>query len=220
MFMWNWKFPGVHSKEQRLFLKYLFDFCMFVPFFFLFFFFFFCFFSAFPLTLFCSLPHPPVLFFVFGAARGRMPYPDMYQMLRHMSPPLGLGKKCPARVAYKVVYLCQHRCPRAGDFSVVTTTPNESSANIPLFSFFLFSSNWVMSVPRLSAARCVLSDECLRVLRLHYGRQATGRGREHYNPPSTHMTTLGKPNCMSLPIQKHAPPLPRPRPDCVLCLEP
>lgn len=32
-----------------------------------------------------------------------MPYPDMYQMLRHMSPPLGLGKKCPARVAYKVV---------------------------------------------------------------------------------------------------------------------
>ncbi|KAM6218755.1 voltage-dependent P/Q-type calcium channel subunit alpha-1A isoform 1-T1 [Rhynchocyon petersi] len=35
------------------------------------------------------------------AAWGRMPYPDMYQMLRHMSPPLGLGKKCPARVAYK-----------------------------------------------------------------------------------------------------------------------
>ncbi|XP_008577542.1 PREDICTED: voltage-dependent P/Q-type calcium channel subunit alpha-1A [Galeopterus variegatus] len=35
------------------------------------------------------------------AAWGRMPYPDMYQMLRHMSPPLGLGKKCPARVAYQ-----------------------------------------------------------------------------------------------------------------------
>ncbi|XP_055975585.1 voltage-dependent P/Q-type calcium channel subunit alpha-1A isoform X1 [Sorex fumeus] len=35
------------------------------------------------------------------AAWGRMPYPDMYQMLRHMSPPLGLGKKCPARMAYK-----------------------------------------------------------------------------------------------------------------------
>lgn len=26
----------------------------------------------------------------------------MYDMLRHMSPPLGLGKRCPARVAYKV----------------------------------------------------------------------------------------------------------------------
>nr|XP_044995353.1 LOW QUALITY PROTEIN: voltage-dependent P/Q-type calcium channel subunit alpha-1A [Jaculus jaculus] len=35
------------------------------------------------------------------AAWGRMPYADMYQMLRHMSPPLGLGRNCPARVAYK-----------------------------------------------------------------------------------------------------------------------
>ncbi|XP_073746782.1 voltage-dependent N-type calcium channel subunit alpha-1B-like [Callorhinus ursinus] len=25
----------------------------------------------------------------------------MFEMLKHMSPPLGLGKKCPARVAYK-----------------------------------------------------------------------------------------------------------------------
>uniref|UniRef100_A0A8C3F0B7 Voltage-dependent N-type calcium channel subunit alpha n=1 Tax=Corvus moneduloides TaxID=1196302 RepID=A0A8C3F0B7_CORMO len=32
---------------------------------------------------------------------GRISYTDMYEMLRHMSPPLGLGKKCPARVAYK-----------------------------------------------------------------------------------------------------------------------
>ncbi|XP_060107263.1 voltage-dependent N-type calcium channel subunit alpha-1B isoform X1 [Heteronotia binoei] len=35
------------------------------------------------------------------AASGRISYTDMYEMLRHMSPPLGLGKKCPARVAYK-----------------------------------------------------------------------------------------------------------------------
>ncbi|TRY66750.1 hypothetical protein DNTS_028791 [Danionella cerebrum] len=35
------------------------------------------------------------------AACGRISYRDMYDMLRHMSPPLGLGKKCPARVAYK-----------------------------------------------------------------------------------------------------------------------
>lgn len=33
---------------------------------------------------------------------GRIGYTDMYEMLRHMPPPLGLGKKCPARVAYKV----------------------------------------------------------------------------------------------------------------------
>ncbi|XP_067341309.1 voltage-dependent N-type calcium channel subunit alpha-1B isoform X4 [Channa argus] len=35
------------------------------------------------------------------AACGRMTYRDMYKMLRDMSPPLGLGKKCPPRVAYK-----------------------------------------------------------------------------------------------------------------------
>uniref|UniRef100_A0A3Q3WH13 Voltage-dependent calcium channel alpha-1 subunit IQ domain-containing protein n=1 Tax=Mola mola TaxID=94237 RepID=A0A3Q3WH13_MOLML len=35
------------------------------------------------------------------AACGRIKYLDMYQMLLHMSPPLGLGKKCPPRVAYK-----------------------------------------------------------------------------------------------------------------------
>uniref|UniRef100_A0A671TJW5 Voltage-dependent P/Q-type calcium channel subunit alpha-1A n=1 Tax=Sparus aurata TaxID=8175 RepID=A0A671TJW5_SPAAU len=35
------------------------------------------------------------------AACGRISYTDMYQMLRHMCPPLGLGKRCPARVAYK-----------------------------------------------------------------------------------------------------------------------
>ncbi|XP_069465799.1 voltage-dependent N-type calcium channel subunit alpha-1B isoform X3 [Ambystoma mexicanum] len=35
------------------------------------------------------------------AACGRIGYSDMQEMLRHMSPPLGLGKKCPARVAYK-----------------------------------------------------------------------------------------------------------------------
>ncbi|MGH0177964.1 UNVERIFIED_CONTAM: hypothetical protein FKN15_007006 [Acipenser sinensis] len=35
------------------------------------------------------------------AACGRITYLDMYEMLLHMSPPLGLGKKCPARVAYK-----------------------------------------------------------------------------------------------------------------------
>ncbi|KAA0707598.1 Voltage-dependent P/Q-type calcium channel subunit alpha-1A [Triplophysa tibetana] len=36
------------------------------------------------------------------AACGRISYSDMYDMLRHMCPPLGLGKRCPARVAYKV----------------------------------------------------------------------------------------------------------------------
>ncbi|RMB93774.1 hypothetical protein DUI87_29766 [Hirundo rustica rustica] len=36
------------------------------------------------------------------AAWGRLTLADMYEMLRHMSPPLGLGTSCPPRVAYKV----------------------------------------------------------------------------------------------------------------------
>jgi len=34
---------------------------------------------------------------------GRIHYTAMYEMLTHMSPPLGLGKKCPAKIAYKVI---------------------------------------------------------------------------------------------------------------------
>ncbi|XP_042564802.1 voltage-dependent R-type calcium channel subunit alpha-1E isoform X4 [Clupea harengus] len=39
------------------------------------------------------------------AACGRIHYNDMYEMLTHMSPPLGLGKKCPSKVAYKRLVL-------------------------------------------------------------------------------------------------------------------
>ncbi|XP_041064599.1 probable voltage-dependent R-type calcium channel subunit alpha-1E [Carcharodon carcharias] len=39
------------------------------------------------------------------AACGRIHYTDMYQMLTLMSPPLGLGKKCPSKVAYKRLVL-------------------------------------------------------------------------------------------------------------------
>lgn len=42
------------------------------------------------------------LFYFSTLSSGRIKYLDMYQMLLHMSPPLGLGKKCPPRVAYKV----------------------------------------------------------------------------------------------------------------------
>lgn len=33
---------------------------------------------------------------------GRIHYTEMYEMLTLMSPPLGLGKRCPSKVAYKV----------------------------------------------------------------------------------------------------------------------
>jgi len=33
--------------------------------------------------------------------RGRILYTDMYEMLRKMEPPVGFGKKCPYRLAYR-----------------------------------------------------------------------------------------------------------------------
>ncbi|KAK5870529.1 hypothetical protein PBY51_003470 [Eleginops maclovinus] len=53
-------------------------------------------------------------------ACGRIKYLDMYQMLLHMSPPLGLGKKCPPRVAYK--RLVKMNMPIAEDNSVHFTS--------------------------------------------------------------------------------------------------
>ncbi|TKC39745.1 hypothetical protein EI555_014374, partial [Monodon monoceros] len=50
------------------------------------------------------LPWTPLCLCPVGrASSGRISYNDMFEMLKHMSPPLGLGKKCPARVAYKVL---------------------------------------------------------------------------------------------------------------------
>ena len=34
-----------------------------------------------------------------------MHYTDMYEMLRNMEPPVGFGKKCPYRLAYRVYHL-------------------------------------------------------------------------------------------------------------------
>ncbi|CAJ1068689.1 LOW QUALITY PROTEIN: calcium channel%2C voltage-dependent, N type, alpha 1B subunit, a [Xyrichtys novacula] len=54
------------------------------------------------------------------AACGRIKYLDMYQMLLHMSPPLGLGKKCPPRVAFK--RLVKMNMPIADDNTVHFTS--------------------------------------------------------------------------------------------------
>ncbi|XP_066510019.1 voltage-dependent N-type calcium channel subunit alpha-1B-like [Hoplias malabaricus] len=54
------------------------------------------------------------------AACGRIKYRDMYEMLLHMSPPLGLGKKCPPRIAYK--RLVKMNMPIADDNSVHFTS--------------------------------------------------------------------------------------------------
>ncbi|XP_043914705.1 voltage-dependent N-type calcium channel subunit alpha-1B [Protopterus annectens] len=54
------------------------------------------------------------------AACGRIHYKDMYNLLRVISPPLGLGKKCPPRVAYK--RLVRMHMPIAEDYTVHFTS--------------------------------------------------------------------------------------------------
>ncbi|XP_062269228.1 voltage-dependent N-type calcium channel subunit alpha-1B-like [Platichthys flesus] len=54
------------------------------------------------------------------AACGRIVYQDMYKLLRLISPPLGLGRKCPNRVAYK--RLVKMNMPIADDNTVHFTS--------------------------------------------------------------------------------------------------
>lgn len=52
--------------------------------------------------------------------RGRIHYTDMYEMLRNIAPPVGFGRKCPYRLAYK--HLIRMNMPVAEDGTVHFTT--------------------------------------------------------------------------------------------------
>ncbi|CAB3400469.1 unnamed protein product [Caenorhabditis bovis] len=54
------------------------------------------------------------------AATGRIHYTDMYDMLRNIAPPVGFGRKCPYRLAYK--HLIRMNMPVAEDGTVHFTT--------------------------------------------------------------------------------------------------
>ena len=56
--------------------------------------------------------HPPY--------SGRLNYKDMYEMLRTMEPPVGFGRNCPYRIAYK--RLIRMNMPVADDKTVNFTT--------------------------------------------------------------------------------------------------
>uniref|UniRef100_A0A915CNI0 Voltage-dependent calcium channel alpha-1 subunit IQ domain-containing protein n=1 Tax=Ditylenchus dipsaci TaxID=166011 RepID=A0A915CNI0_9BILA len=54
------------------------------------------------------------------AATGRIHYTDMYSMLRNIAPPVGFGRKCPYRLAYK--HLIRMNMPVSEDGTVHFTT--------------------------------------------------------------------------------------------------
>ena len=51
---------------------------------------------------------------------GRIHHTEMYDMLRNMAPPVGFGRKCPYRLAYK--RLIRMNMPVADDGSVQFTS--------------------------------------------------------------------------------------------------
>ncbi|KAJ8300557.1 hypothetical protein KUTeg_022076 [Tegillarca granosa] len=53
-------------------------------------------------------------------AKGRIHYTEMYEMLRNMEPPVGFGKKCPSKFAYRK--LIRMNMPVAEDGTVHFTT--------------------------------------------------------------------------------------------------
>lgn len=76
---------------------------------------------SFPPSLSALLTHFCFLF------SGRIPYKDMYKLVRVISPPLGLGENCPYRVACKVCLPVPSRAWRWG----ATWTPPLCSAPPP-----------------------------------------------------------------------------------------
>lgn len=166
-----------------------------------------------PLSLlWFSIPTPPRFFFfcacVPGAARGRMPYPDMYEMLRHMSPPLGLGKNCPARMAYKVAtHTCALRRPSGSPVCQRYFSSSSSFIFLPtfFFVFFFLPSLWFLNpespaptpiVPRIPPNRPVVLVSVSWCFETPLWRHAGGRGKPQALPcPNSlieHQHTLEK----------------------------
>lgn len=104
------------------------------------------------------------------APSGRISYSDMFEMLKHMSPPLGLGKKCPARVAYKVPARPR---PHAG---LVRPSVCRSAVSLFLFSALAVSA----FLPARGPRHC---DRAPRVPRLPPSLRGSQQDGSHPPPP-------------------------------------
>lgn len=107
---------------------------------------------------------------LYSSCSGRIHYKDMYSLLRVIDPPLGLGKKCPHRVACKVWLQFK--------WNLLTTLASHSIQEwseccfvylflfcflylfILFFDFLLFSSQPTTSFPPLSILHSGLLREC------------------------------------------------------------
>lgn len=87
----------------------------------------------------CIIPICMLLLFcnpLYSCFSGRIHYKDMYSLLRVIDPPLGLGKKCPHRVACKVWLISQQTLRITPATQASRNGVNAAFTHI--FSFFLF----------------------------------------------------------------------------------
>ena len=63
--------------------------------------------------------------------RGRVNYTDMYEMLRNMEPPVGFGRKCPYRLAYRVSGRASFWAFYTSACALFKTTPSPANKPMP-----------------------------------------------------------------------------------------
>lgn len=126
-----------------------------------------CQYCALPLTVLssfldvCTIPVCFVFWFFFvtplySCCSGRIHYKDMYSLLRVIDPPLGLGKKCPHRVACKVWLISQQTLRLTPATQASRNGVNAAFTHTFSFLFF-FISIWTFFPPLLT---CILN--CFR----------------------------------------------------------
>lgn len=120
-----------------------------------------CQYCALPLTVLSSFWMCVLFLFVccwffvtplYSCFSGRIHYKDMYSLLRVIDPPLGLGKKCPHRVACKVWLTSQQNLRITPATQASRNGVNAAFTHI--FSFF-FISIWAFFSPPLLT--CILN---------------------------------------------------------------
>uniref|UniRef100_A0A663LY04 Voltage-dependent R-type calcium channel subunit alpha n=1 Tax=Athene cunicularia TaxID=194338 RepID=A0A663LY04_ATHCN len=112
------------------------------------------------------------------AACGRIHYTEMYEMLTLMSPPLGLGKRCPSKVAYKRLVLMN--MPVAEDMTVHFTST--------LMALIRTALDIKIAKGKVSGVERGQIQEGFRVTRPHpFGRLRTFQPNWGYAPKAWHV---------------------------------
>lgn len=123
-----------------------------------------CRYCALPLTVLSSFWMCVLFLFVcccfffvtplYSCFSGRIHYKDMYSLLRVIDPPLGLGKKCPHRVACKVWLISQQNLR-------ITPATQASRNGVNAAFTYIFSFQFELFFPTIIVLHSELLRECV-----------------------------------------------------------